>query len=226
MNGRDTSCTSPLWSPVWSQLVKVKKWAVKSWPVSWLQGMSGEEKKNKTIPGTVPHSNTTWHRTSWGGGRRQVPFIIVALYKIKDQCPALDIMCPELLGWQMRFKGLSIFNMEQMWAFDLVSSSVFPAATPPPRAGQHVCTERPEQGLRQKLKQLLNSHFIGFHNMRGLWNRGVRVSRLHSWAGMSSSLPSILMASFWRLNKWCDGGVLLTGMCQCLLSPCYSLMII
>lgn len=59
-------------------------------------GMSGEEKKNETVPGTVPHFNTTWHRTSRGGGRRQVPFIIVELYKIKDQCPALDIMCAEL----------------------------------------------------------------------------------------------------------------------------------
>lgn len=101
--------------------------------------MSGEEEKNKTIPGAVPHSNTTWHRTSRGGGRRQVPFIIVALYKIKDQCPALETTRPELqLGRQMRFKGLSIFNMEQMWAFDLVSSSVFPALAPlaPPPAGQ------------------------------------------------------------------------------------------
>lgn len=172
----------------------------------------------------MPHSNTTWHRTSRGGGRRQVPFIIVALYKIKDQRPALETTRPELqLGRQMRFKGLSIFNMEQMWAFDLVSSSVFPALAPPPhprRAGQRVCTERPGQGLRQKLKQLLNSHFIGFHNMRGLRNTGVRGSRVDSWAGMSSSLPSILMLSFWRPNKWRDGWVLLTGMCQCLPSPC------
>lgn len=32
---------------IWSQLVKVNKWAVQSWTVSWLQGMSGEEKKTK-----------------------------------------------------------------------------------------------------------------------------------------------------------------------------------
>lgn len=109
---------------------------------------------------------------------------------------------------------------EQMCAFDLDRSCAFPAS---PLAGGCVCTERPGQGQSLKLKQLLNSQWTGFHNMRGLRNKGV--SRLNDWTGMSSSLQ-YWWDCFWKLNIWCDGWVLLTGMCQYLLSPCWSLMII
>lgn len=160
--------------------------------------------------------------TSQRGGRREAAFINVALYRIRYGCAALGHltlpMCPELPLSQMclrrcSWRGWVSSTLEQMCAFDLDSSGV-------------ICTERPGQGQRLKLKQLLNSQFIGFHNMRGLRNKGVRVSSLDDWTGMSSSQQCVLMGLFWKLNIWCDGWVLLTGMCQYLPSPCWSLMII
>lgn len=136
-------------------------------------------------------------------------------------CPKLPQMCLRRCSWRVEFLQPGSRCVLLIWTVLVHFQS------PPWKDGVFA-----QRGLDRdkplKLKQLLNSQFIGFHNKRGLRKKGVRVSRLDDWTEMSSSLQCKLMYIDGPiLGSWIYFGMTggLTDVWQNLQSPCWFLTV-
>lgn len=212
-------------SPFDQKFFKVNESAVASSQVSWLQ--SPRRENNKVLSNTW-RSATFQHHLACRGGGRGGGFYKCSL--IRDMAvllwDVLNLLC--VRGWRSHRRATDV-AAEGAELLRAESRCVLSGS------GQVLCVfcvHRWQDGVfarrglhgeqRGKLKQLLSSQFIGFHNVRGLKKTGVRVSRRDYWTGMS---PCLLMGLFWKLIC-CDHSGSCSGMCQYLSSPCWSLMII